>query len=120
MSPLLPVSAYGTAKRAAEDYLDGWNRLFGSSHVALRFGNVYGPRQSAALEAGCRDLPLADRHGRPDDHLRGRRQTRDYVLVATSPRALLAARRRGGVFNVGTGDETSSSSCTPSASGRSA
>ena len=51
-SPLLPVSAYGLAKRSAEVYVDGWSRVFGSAHVVLRFANVYGPRQSAALEGG--------------------------------------------------------------------
>ena len=40
-----PLSPYGTAKLAAEEYLATWNRLHGTRHVALRFANVYGPRQ---------------------------------------------------------------------------
>src|SRR5262245_26045753 len=51
-APLRPVSAYGLAKRSAEVYVDGWNRVFGTGHVVLRFANVYGPRQSSALEGG--------------------------------------------------------------------
>ncbi len=47
-----PVSPYGTAKLAAEEYLATWNRLHGTRHVALRFANVYGPRQLAKLEGG--------------------------------------------------------------------
>src|SRR5437764_15418552 len=40
-----PISPYGISKLAAEEYLAGWNRLYGSSYVALRYANVYGPRQ---------------------------------------------------------------------------
>ena len=47
-----PLSPYGTAKLAAEEYLATWNRLHGTRHVALRFANVYGPRQLAKLEGG--------------------------------------------------------------------
>src|SRR5262249_7301394 len=47
-----PLAPYGTAKLSAEEYLATWNRLHGTGHVVLRFGNVYGPRQLAALEGG--------------------------------------------------------------------
>jgi UDP-glucose 4-epimerase len=50
--PFLPLSPYGIAKKCGEEYLAGWNRIHGTSHVALRFGNVYGPRQDAGLEGG--------------------------------------------------------------------
>ncbi|MGI8974729.1 MAG: NAD-dependent epimerase/dehydratase family protein [Gaiella sp.] len=108
-SPLLPVSAYGLAKRSAEVYVDGWNRIFGSRHVVLRFANVYGPRQSAALEGGVIAIFL--------ERLAAGEQTtifgdgsivRDFVHVDDVVRALLAAGdHRSGVFNVGTGIETS-------------
>nr|MBA3475672.1 NAD-dependent epimerase/dehydratase family protein [Actinomycetota bacterium] len=39
--PRRPLSPYGTAKLAAEEYLATWNRLYGTSHVTLRFANVY-------------------------------------------------------------------------------
>ena len=51
-SPSEPLSPYGTAKLAAEEYLRAYNRLYGTRHVALRYGNVYGPRQDPHGEAG--------------------------------------------------------------------
>jgi UDP-glucose 4-epimerase len=108
-APLLPVSPYGLAKRSAEVYVDGWNRIFGSGHVVLRLANVYGPRQSAALEGGVVAIFL--------ERLRAGEQTmifgdgtftRDFVHVDDVVRAaLLAAEVLGGVFNVGTGVQTS-------------
>ena len=108
-SPLLPVSAYGLAKRSAEVYVDGWNRVFGSPHVVLRFANVYGPRQSAALEGGVIAIFLERlAAGRPTAIFGDGTITRDFVHVDDVVRALLlAAGHRGGVFNVGTGVETS-------------
>src|SRR5579872_6813203 len=50
--PFLPLSAYGIAKKCGEEYLAGWNRIYDSSHVALRFANVFGPRQDSGLEGG--------------------------------------------------------------------
>jgi UDP-glucose 4-epimerase len=108
-SPLLPVSAYGLAKRSAEVYVDGWNRVFGSGHVVLRFANVYGPRQSAALEGGVIAIFLERlATGRPTAIFGDGTITRDFVHVDDVVRALLlAAGHRRGVFNVGTGIETS-------------
>src|SRR5262249_56634145 len=50
--PFLPLSPYGIAKKCGEEYLAGWNRIHASSHVSLRFANVYGPRQDSGLEGG--------------------------------------------------------------------
>jgi len=107
-SSLLPVSAYGLAKRSAEVYLDGWNRIFGTSHTTLRFANVYGPRQSAALEGGVIAIFLERlAAGEPTTIFGDGTITRDFVHVDDVVRALLlAATRDGGVFNVGTGVET--------------
>lgn len=107
-SPLLPVSAYGLAKRAAEVYLDGWNRMFGSQHVTLRFANVYGPRQSAALEGGVIAIFLERlAAGEPTTIFGDGTITRDFIHVDDVVRALLlAGGHEGGVFNVGTGLET--------------
>src|SRR4029079_5131018 len=52
-SALLPVSAYGLAKRSAEVYVDGWNRVFDAHHVALRLANVYRTPQSAGVAGGA-------------------------------------------------------------------
>ena len=108
-SALLPVSAYGLAKRSGEVYLDGWNRIFSTNHVTLRFANVYGPRQSAALEGGVVAIFLERlAAGEPTTIFGDGTIARDFVHVADVVRALLlAAEHDGGVFNVGTGVETS-------------
>ena len=104
-----PASPYGTSKLAAEEYLATWNRLYGSEHVALRFANVYGPRQLAKLEGGVVAI-FSDRL-RAGDKVTifgDGEQTRDYVYVGDVVAAVLAAiGRAGGTFNVGTGVETS-------------
>ena len=104
-----PVSPYGTAKLAAEEYLATWNRLHGTRHVALRFANVYGPRQLAKLEGGVVAIFMDRlRAGEGVTIFGDGEQTRDYVYVGDVVAAVLAAvGRDGGVFNVGTATETS-------------
>jgi UDP-glucose 4-epimerase len=107
--PLRPLSPYGIAKLCAEEYLFGFNRIHGTSHVVARLGNVYGPRQAASLEGGVVAV-FFDRLARGEqttifgDGL----QTRDFVFVGDVVDALLAAAAHdgGGVFNVGTGAGT--------------
>lgn len=104
-----PLSPYGTSKLAGEEYLATWNRLHGTSHVSLRLANVYGPRQLAKLEGGVVAI-FMERLGAGDGvRIFGDgEQTRDFVYVGDVVRAMLAAvGRPGGVFNVGTGVETS-------------
>src|SRR5262245_62064378 len=48
--PRRPLSPYGVAKLAAEEYIAAWNRLRDTRHTVLRFANVYGPRQESTLE----------------------------------------------------------------------
>jgi UDP-glucose 4-epimerase len=94
---------------AAEEYLETFRRLHGGSHVSLRFGNVYGPRQDPHGEAGVVAifLGLLAEGGTPQIFGDGE-QTRDYVYVGDVAAATLAALGHpGGVFNVGTGRETS-------------
>ena len=107
-TPRLPVSAYGIAKLCAEEYVAGWNRVHGTNHTVLRFANVYGPRQSAALEGGVVSI-FMDRLRSGDETLvfGDGEQSRDYVFVGDVVEAALAAAGRGGVYNVGTGVETS-------------
>jgi len=104
-----PLSPYGTAKLAAEEYLATWNRLYGTRHVALRFANVYGPRQLAKLEGGVVAIFIDRlRSGAPVTIFGDGEQTRDYIYVGDVVAAVLAAiGRDGGVYNVGTGSETS-------------
>ena len=108
-SRLAPLSPYGIAKLCAEQYLAGWNRIHGTGHVALRFGNVFGPRQEPSLEGGVVSIFLERMaSGRPTTIFGDGGQTRDFVFVGDVVDALLAAAGRdGGVFNVGTGRETS-------------
>lgn len=106
--PLAPVSPYGIAKLCAEQYLQGWNRIHGSRHVVLRFGNVFGPRQDSTLEGGVVSIFLERLARRETTTIFGDGlQTRDFVYVGDVVGALLAAAGHdGGVFNVGTGTET--------------
>jgi UDP-glucose 4-epimerase len=108
-APTEPLSPYGTAKLAAEEYLRSFNRLYGSKHVALRYGNVYGPRQDPHGEAGVVAIFLGSlRRGEQARIFGDGRQVRDYVYVGDVARATLSALGAdGGVFNVGTGTPTS-------------
>jgi UDP-glucose 4-epimerase len=116
-TPTDPEAPYGIAKLSVEYYLAYYARVHGLDTVALRYGNVYGPRQDPHGEAGviaifCHRI------------LDGRRltvfgdgaQTRDYVFVGDVARAnVLAAtaplpdagRVSARAFNIGTGVETS-------------
>ena len=108
-APLRPLAPYGTSKLCGEEYLATWNRLYGTEHVALRLGNVYGPRQMPHGEAGVVAIfmgLLRDR-GTPTIFGEGL-QTRDYVYVGDVVDAMLRALEQGGgIYNVGTGVETS-------------
>ena len=107
-SPRRPLAPYGASKLSAEEYLATYNRLHGTGHVALRYGNVYGPRQDPHGEAGVVAIFFGRLAG--DEPLRvfgDGRQTRDYVYVGDVVAATLAAQGHAGVFNVGTGIETS-------------
>jgi len=107
--PRAPLAPYGVSKLAAEEYIAAYNRLWGSSHVSLRYGNVYGPRQDPHGEAGVVAIFMnALRDGKTPRIYGDGSQTRDYVFVGDVVAATLAAAGHdGGVFNVGTGNETS-------------
>lgn len=105
-----PMAQYGTSKLAGEQYLALYHRLYGLSTIALRLGNVYGPRQDPKGEAGV----IAIYCGRARDGggatvFGDGRQTRDYVYVGDVVRAFMLAADRDatGPHNVGTGRETS-------------
>ncbi|MGH2996301.1 MAG: NAD-dependent epimerase/dehydratase family protein [Gaiellaceae bacterium] len=108
-APREPLAPYGVSKLAAEEYLASANRLHGTEHVALRYGNVYGPRQDPHGEAGVVAIFLGRLARGEAPHVYGDgRQERDYVFVGDVVEATRAAAgRSGGVFNVGTGGATS-------------
>ena len=107
-APFLPLSPYGIAKKCGEEYLAGWNRIHGTSHVALRFGNVYGERQDSGLEGGVVAIFL-ERMARGEDTVifGDGEQSRDFVYVGDIVAALLASvGKTGGPYNIGTGTAT--------------
>ena len=112
-----PESPYGIAKLSVEYYMAYYARQHGMTCVALRYGNVYGPRQDPHGEAGVVAI-FCDRilTGRPMTTFGDGEQTRDYVFVKDVARAnYLAATVElppvgpldARAFNIGTGVETS-------------
>jgi UDP-glucose 4-epimerase len=107
--PAAPISPYGVAKLSIEHYLHYYQVVQGLPYVALRYANVYGPRQNPHGEAGVIAI-FSERL------LRGQTATiygdglnsRDYVYVADVVAANLRALAsdRSGAYNVGTGIET--------------
>ncbi len=102
-----PLAPYGIAKLAGEEYLAGWNRLRGTRHTTLRFGNVYGKRQETGLEGGVVAIFLnAMASGEETTIFGDGGQERDFVHVDDVVGALMVAPGSGGVFNVGSGVAT--------------
>jgi UDP-glucose 4-epimerase len=108
-SPRRPLAPYGTSKLCGEEYLATYNRLYGREHVALRFGNVFGPRQDPHGEAGVVAIFLGLlAKGERCKIFGDGSQERDYVYAGDVAAATLAAiGHPGGVLNVGTGRATS-------------
>jgi len=108
--PVTPISYYGISKHTVEHYLHLSHLENSLSYAVLRYSNVYGPRQSPKGEAGVvaiftRQMLQGERptiFGKGD-------KTRDYVYVADVVMANLLAVERSinGVYNIGTGVETS-------------
>jgi UDP-glucose 4-epimerase len=104
-----PASPYGVSKRAGELYLSYYHQAFGLPYIALRYANVYGPRQSAKGEAGVVAIFLSLLLTGKTPVINGDgRQTRDYVYVGDVVAANVAALDSPyvGEINIGTGVET--------------
>lgn len=109
-APTTPLSPYGVAKLVFELYLRSASHNYGLKYVALRYANVYGPRQDLKGEAGvigifskkflAGECPTIYGDGK---------QTRDFVFVDDVVGANILAMKKDatGVFNIGTGKETS-------------
>jgi UDP-glucose 4-epimerase len=109
-SPQLPVSPYGITKMVAEHYLRFYKSQHGLDYTALRYGNVYGPRQDPHGEAGVIAIFIGKFLARSGVRIDwDGEQTRDYVYVGDVVRANLAALTRGSgeIFAIGTGKKTS-------------
>lgn len=105
-----PLSPYGISKLCAEHYLSYFQRISGIQMVSLRYANVYGPRQDPDGEAGVVAIFIQKLLNNEQPIINGNgRQTRDFVFVDDIAQANLAALGQDahGVYNVGTGTETS-------------
>ncbi len=117
-APKLPLSPYGVTKLAAEYYLYYYHRVHGLDYVAVRYSNVYGPRQDPHGEAGV--VAIFSRRilaGQPLTIYGDGEQTRDYVFVGdvaaanvvlTEAQLPAATGLDSRAFNIGTGQETRS------------
>ena len=108
--PCNPVSPYGAAKLSIDHYLQYYNRSHGLKTLSLRFANVYGPRQGLIGEAGVvakflKNMKLNNKLIVNGDG----EQTRDFIYVEDIAEAelLFLNQAVSGVFNIGTGVETS-------------
>ena len=104
-----PLSPYGISKLADERYLYFYHQQYGIDYVALRYANVYGPRQNPHGEAGvvaifCNNFLT----GKPPVINGDGQQTRDYVYISDVVIANLLATEKNiiGEFNIGTAIET--------------
>lgn len=108
----IPLSPYGITKLTGENYLYFYKQEYGVNYTALRYGNVYGPRQDPHGEAGVIAI-FTQRMLRGEEVIINGTgaQTRDYVFVGdvveANMRAIAKREVYSGPFNVGTGLETS-------------
>ncbi len=106
--PAAPVSPYGIAKWVGEQYLQFFARQFGLKTVALRYANVYGPRQSPHGEAGVVAIFTTRMLGGQVCTIHGDgRYIRDYVyagdVASANVRAIETDLEEGFMpFNIGT------------------
>lgn len=103
---LLPVSAHGVSKLAAERYARVYHELFGIRTTILRFFTIYGPRQrpDMAIVRFARGILK----GESVDLYEGGGTSRDYVFVSDAVDAIVRALEKEesfGIYNVGSGQE---------------
>jgi UDP-glucose 4-epimerase len=108
--PINPITPYGISKHTVEHYLFTFGFLYGLSYVVLRYGNVYGPRQSSQGEAGVFAIFSEQMLAGVQPLIYGDgTKLRDYVYISDVVAANVAALERGGgeIFNIGSGVTTS-------------
>jgi UDP-glucose 4-epimerase len=104
-----PLSPYGISKRSAELYLYFYFNQYQIPFIALRYANVYGPRQNPHGEAGVISIFLDKLNSGETPIIFGDgSQTRDYVFVGDVAKANLLALSSSQIseFNIGTSIET--------------
>jgi len=104
-----PLSPYGITKATGEHYLFYYHAVYGLPYVALRYGNVFGPRQDPHGEAGVVAIFTERLLAGQTPTINGDgKQTRDYVFVGDVVRANVAALTTSfvGPVNIGTAIET--------------
>ena len=121
-APKLPISPYGVSKLSGEYYLRALGELSGFERVALRYANVFGPRQDPKSEAGVVSIFVSRLlAGQPLTVFGDGLQTRDYVFVKDVARAnLLAATATvpqgdldSTAFNIATSARSATCSSSP-------
>ncbi|MCY9017515.1 GDP-mannose 4,6-dehydratase [Priestia megaterium] len=96
MDPTVPISYYGLSKLTAESYIRLFSRLYGLSYTILRYGNVYGPRQTPKGEGGVVAVFLDRLNKGTMLNIHGDgEQTRDFVYVKDIVQANIAAIDKG-------------------------
>ena len=108
--PQHPESPYGITKMVTEYYLRYWQEAHGLTYTALRYGNVYGPRQDPNGEAGV--IAIFAKRFLAHESVRidwDGEQQKDYVYVGDVAHANLLALTSGdnNIFCIGTGQGTS-------------
>ncbi len=109
-TPQRPESPYAITKMVAEQYLRFYQSHHGLDYTALRYGNVYGPRQDPNGEAGVVSIFIGRFLAREGVKIFwDGEQTRDYLYVGDVADANVAALDRGAgrCYCIGTGAKTS-------------
>ncbi|HPP30282.1 MAG TPA: NAD-dependent epimerase/dehydratase family protein [bacterium] len=105
-----PLCPYGISKLTVEKYMVYFSAFYNLKFVALRYGNVYGPRQNAYAEAGVIAIfSTSILEGKTPMIFGDGEQTRDFVYIEDVIKANITMLESPvtGIFNVGTGKETS-------------
>lgn len=107
--PINPITPYGISKHTVEHYLFTYSHLYGLSYVILRYGNVYGPRQSSQGEAGVFAMFSEQIISGTQPVIYGDgSKTRDYIYIEDVVSANVAAldNGQGQIFNIASGQPT--------------
>jgi len=105
---LKPVNLYGLSKLLIENSLVYFSKKYNFKHTILRYSNVYGPRQRINSESGVISI-FTNKiiNKKPLTIFGDGENTRDFIYVSDVVRANILSIDKEGIFNIGTGKETS-------------